>query len=516
MAREFEVKLEIPASAVSKVMRLPWLWELASGELKASRMASTYYDTPKFALRERGITLRVRRVGSARLQTIKASVNGAALPIERDEWEEEIVGDEPELKLAAGTPLDGISRKKLRRQLQPCFEVQVDRSAFPIQSANSAIEVAIDRSSIVGPAPVSFCEIELELKRGASTELARIARRIASEVPAALVLTTKADRGFALRKDEAPQPCLAEPIALDPSARVGEAFQSIGWSCLRHFVLNSAAVEAKDARAVHQMRVGVERLRAAMAAFAPVLDGPETDAVAAELKWLSDELRPARELDAFLHETLNAMYATHFDTSALDILCADVKARLDLALERAKAAVTSDRQRQLALRAALWLIAAEWSDRSQGARDQPSRRIGAFAERAVRKQLRAVVAPLRRFAQLDSGERDQLRRDLADVRHASEFFAGVLPGHRVTRKPFRAGSKELLAHLERLGDIAGQERLHDEFMRSWTANETAPAPQAAQKAFAMGYALGQQHQEKAWRTAAIKKAAGGFCALAVG
>jgi hypothetical protein len=157
-------------------MRLPWLWELATGELRASRIASTYYDTPKYALRERGITLRVRRVGAAHLQTIKARVAGGALPIERDEWEEEIVGDEPELKLAAGTPLDGISRKKLRRQLQPCFEVQVDRSAFPIQSANSAIEIAIDRASIVGPTPASFCEIELELKRGASSELARIAR----------------------------------------------------------------------------------------------------------------------------------------------------------------------------------------------------------------------------------------------------------------------------------------------------------------------------------------------------
>ena len=42
--------------------------------------------------------LRVRRVGSRYFQTIKASGNLA--PFERDEWETEIGGQEPDLSLA--------------------------------------------------------------------------------------------------------------------------------------------------------------------------------------------------------------------------------------------------------------------------------------------------------------------------------------------------------------------------------------------------------------------------------
>ena len=265
-AREFEIKLEIPAQTISKVMRLPWLWELASGELRASRLQSIYYDTPNFALRERGVTLRVRRSGAICVQTVKTAVNGAALPIERDEWEEELAGEEPDLGLV-GAPLNGISRKKLRRRLKPCFEIHVDRSAFPIQSANSAIEIAIDRAHIVGETSASFCEIELELKRGASSEMARIARRIAGEVPAALSLKTKAERGFALRQGQPAQPYAAEPVTLSLNVRVGEAFQIIGWSCLRHFALNKDAIEAGSAEAVHQMREGLQRLAAAIAIF---------------------------------------------------------------------------------------------------------------------------------------------------------------------------------------------------------------------------------------------------------
>ena len=513
MTREFEVKLEIPAAAASKVMRLPWLWELASGELRASRIASTYYDTPKYALRERGITLRVRRVGTTCLQTIKAAANGAALPIERYEWEEEIVGDEPELKLAAGTPLDGISRKKLRRSLAPCFEVQVDRSAFPIQSANSAIEVAIDRANIVGPNAASFCEIELELKRGASSELARIARRIASEVPAALALTTKADRGFALRQGLQPQPCDAEPIAMSAATRVGEAFQTIGWSCLRHFALNRDAVEFGDTRAVRQMRVGIRRLRAAITMFRRLLDGPETDAVDAELHWLADELRPAREHDVFLEETLTPMQATHMDPAALAALCADARTRRQAALERAKAAVTSDRYRQLVLRTALWLIAAEWSDKWELGRHQPSRRVGAFASRTLRQQTKRVLNDLRRFSRLDDAGRAELRAGLRELGYAAEFFAGVFAKKNRARTAFLATVRRLLVSLDRLKDFAVHERLHREFMEGWTAEAAEALADTTQKAFALGFALGQQELAREACLRAVEKDGARLAAL---
>lgn len=510
-AREFEIKLEIPAQTVSKVMRLPWLWELASGELRPQHLQSTYYDTPNFSLLARGVTLRVRRAGAMRVQTIKAAVNGAALPIERDEWEEQIAGEEPELHLG-GTPLEGMAKKKLRRKLKPCFEIHVDRSAFPIQSANSAIEIAIDRAHIVGEQSASFCEIELELKRGASSEMARIARRIASEVPAALSLKTKAERGFALRRGRPPQPHLGEPALLTPSTRVGEAFQSIGWACLRHFALNKDAIEAGDAEAGHQMRAGLMRLDAAIAIFGRLLDGPETDAVKAELDWMTGELDGACALDAFLEGVLGPMRAPQSDTKAIEALAEETEQRRDRALAHVIETVTSERYRQFVLRAALWLIAAEWSDKAALEYEEPSRRIGAFARRALTTSANDAAKRLCKFS-AGEGELAALRGALHRLRCAAGFFACLFTDKSAAARRYARLLDQLLADTGRLEDFATHERLRDDFMRSWTEADAPADPKTPQKAFAMGFALGQQTPEKTARSHAVVKASAKLAAL---
>jgi inorganic triphosphatase YgiF len=419
------------------------------------------------------VTLRVRRAGATRVQTLKAAANSAALPIERDEWEEELSGEEPALHLD-GTPLEGMAKKKLRRKLQPCFEIHVDRSAFPIQSANSAIEIAIDRAHIVGEQSASFCEIELELKRGASSEMARIARRIASEVPAALSLKTKAERAFALRRGQPAQPHFGEPAIITSATRVGEAFQAIGWACLRHFALNKDAIEANDTEAVHQMRAGLRRLDAAIALFGRLLDGPETDAVRAELAWLAGELDSACALDAFLEHALVPLRETQAETAEIDALCEETAQRRQRALAQVIETVGSERYRQFVLRTALWLIAAEWSDKAALQYAEPSRRIGAFAKRALNASAGETAKRLRKFA---GGANDlpELRASVHRLRCAVEFFA---------------------AH----------ERLRYEFMRAWTDADAPVDPKTAQKAFTMGFVLGRQTPERIARAEAVVKA----------
>lgn len=501
--REFEVKLEIPAQTVSRVMRLTWLWELASGELSATHLQSIYYDTPESTLRERGVTLRVRRIGTRRVQTIKAAANGAALPIERDEWEEDIASDEPQLKPLA-PPLEGLSRRKLRRRLRPCFEIHVDRSAFPIQSANSAIEIAVDRAHIIGEHALSFCEIELELKRGAASEMARIARRIASEVPAALSLRTKADRGYALLNQTSAQPYASEDICLDPATRVGEAFQHIGWICLRHFALNKDAVQTGDPQAAQEMRAGLRRLLAAIFTFRRLLDGPETDAVTGELEWLITQLDPACDLDDFLQATLEPLREIYRNDGALDVLCSDIVARREAALKAASEAIAGDRYRELVLRTALWLIAAEWSDAVKLTDEEPSHRARLFAAKAIADQTRRLAKLLNKKAAQSPDQLAELHQALRRLQASVEFFDGSLSRPSRERRAFRAFLKRLGRDVGWLVNLAAAERLRGALMQSWT--ESGADGASSQKAYALGFTLGQHAHERVRRLEALTTA----------
>jgi inorganic triphosphatase YgiF len=83
-------------------MHARWLTKAPIDKPNRQRLTSIYFDTPDFALRDQGVSLRVRKTDSANLQTIKAT--GGDI-ITRDEWENEIEDDRPKLSLARNTAL---------------------------------------------------------------------------------------------------------------------------------------------------------------------------------------------------------------------------------------------------------------------------------------------------------------------------------------------------------------------------------------------------------------------------
>src|SRR3974377_1617200 len=122
---EFEVKLELAPDSLRALKKIPLL-RAQNGASKRRVEVSVYFDTDDHKLRKKGVMLRVRRVGGRYIQTIKA--NGHSVPLERDEWEAEIAGREPDLSLAAGTALEPLITKKFRRRLKPLFARRVRRA----------------------------------------------------------------------------------------------------------------------------------------------------------------------------------------------------------------------------------------------------------------------------------------------------------------------------------------------------------------------------------------------------
>jgi CHAD domain-containing protein len=63
------------------------------------------------------------------------------------------------------------------------------------------------------------------------------------------------------------------------------------------------------------MRVGLRRLRAALSPFKDVLRGKETDRLKNELRWLTEQLGPARDVEVFISKTAAPYLKRHPDTA---------------------------------------------------------------------------------------------------------------------------------------------------------------------------------------------------------
>src|SRR5215471_12973139 len=195
-AREVELKLEVPAHSFYRLARSSLLRAARKKSSKPATLVSVYFDTDKLKLRDKGLSLRVRRIGRRHVQTIKQESGQKAALFDRNEWERDIGGKQPDLDATQDTALQPLLGKKLRRGLKPVFETRVRRTVYPIRREGSEIEVTIDKGKVeAGRRSAPLCEVELELKRGESADLFKVARALADEVPVQLAVKSKAERG---------------------------------------------------------------------------------------------------------------------------------------------------------------------------------------------------------------------------------------------------------------------------------------------------------------------------------
>ena len=447
--KEIEVKLELPPASVPELKTIPLL-RSPGKNAKSETQVSLYFDTGKHKLRKKGLMLRVRRVGNRYVQTIKAT--GNARLFERDEWESDIAGETPDLRLARDTALEPLLSNKFCRQLKPVFETRVSRTTYPIADGKRSVALTLDEGRIeAGRRSEPLCEIELELKRGEESELFELARVLSRAVPVQLALKSKADRGYELLEDKEKGAAKSAPIALAAGTSTRDGFRVIGRACLKQVVGNEPALLAGDPDGVHQMRVGLRRLRAAMSLFGDILRDPETDELKRELRWLSRELAPARELHVLETRVVAPVKRRHSRAAGVSSLSRDLAEQRAAALARAQEAVRSARFRGLTLEIAAWLETGLWTrPKDERMRDRGDAPIEDSAVEQLTRRFKKIRKRGRKLAQLDAARRHKLRIQAKKVRYASEFFAGLFPRKRASKR-----RKKFLSALGRVQDCLG-------------------------------------------------------------
>lgn len=453
MPSEIEVKLELSPEVVKRLTRADLL-----GKPEILKQTSTYFDTEDRRLFSSGFTIRIRRTGEARIQTVKATGQSASL-FARSEWETPVDGEAPVLDHS--NPLVNEFGSDL--ELAPMFDVEVERRVWIVEESGSKIEVALDQGMVVsGERNTDVRELELELKDGKPRDLFVLVRKIEALAPVGLGVQSKAERGFSLIEAQKFFH-KAESVHLDRSMHAAASFQAIAASCFRHFRMNEdILLRRRNAEALHQARVALRRLRSAFSLYKPLLQGEEPQRLKDELRWLAGVLGEARNLDVLLPKATD------------DDLWRRLSAAREAAYDDALKALSSSRARALMLDFSEWLHCGNYLvlPDTQEVRETSAADFAGTALDRMRKKLKKHGSAL---AEVDDEQRHEARKDAKKLRYAGEFFASLFDDKRGVRrhKRFMASMEELQDHLGALNDLAsGPEVLEKHDLADHPASES--------------------------------------------
>lgn len=457
---ESELKLQLDDEAQAKIHTLPLLEAITIGSPTTQHLTNVYFDTPELDLRRAGVELRVRHVDDKRLQTLKAGASVKGGLYQREEWEMEVTGDRPDLpavldKMGKGSShADVLNQRGLSDRLQPIFTVNVTRTVRRLRlRTGDDVEMAIDRGAIEhDQARETISELELELKSGDPTHLYPFALELLDGIPMRIGTRSKAERGYAMRQLAQKTIVKATKLKLDPAMTVEEAFEAVVANCMAQVRGNEHGVtHGTDPESVHQMRVGLRRLRSALGLFKEAI---ECSAVLQEeWRWLAAQLGAARDWEVLADSTLGHLDATMPADIDVGLLKEAALRQASTNREEAGRAVKSLRHTRLQLQFAEWMASKGWRQSLGNPKTAPAElSLKKFSGRVLRQAETRLLKRGKRFKDNEPESRHRARIAAEKARYATEFLESLYPKGRV--KDYVGSLSSLQQELGWLNDAA--------------------------------------------------------------
>jgi triphosphatase len=291
----------------------------------------------------------------------------------------------------------------------------------------------------------------------------------------------------------------AQPSFLPENSLAADAFRLTLLQCKWHITANMPAVEARDMEGMHQLRVGLRRLRVALSSFGGDFRNPQLEAIRIRAKTLAGRLAPARDLDVFSEELFEPAATANGALDAFEVLRKRAQAARRTAWDDAVMQVSGPGFRVFladlneAIDRRLWtgLFPGQGhATKGMLAFEAPGAKL---ADRMLAHRLKGARKRARHLESLSDAERHNLRIALKKLRYTAEFFAPFYEKRKV---------EKFLSRLSRMQDVLGA--LNDVAVARKTLNvlvSTEAVPSLLPRAeisFAAGIVYGW-HLERAAR-----------------
>jgi CHAD domain-containing protein len=413
------LEFDIRPADVPALLRSPALAARRHGRCRTSRIAIIWHDTAAGALKARGLAI-AEQAGRWRLERLRP--NGAA------DW-------------PPATPAPVLAEAASAGQLgadvtDPLVAVAAfagTRRSYNLLFGNEAGRLDVLEGALRGVAhdlPASRLQIA-----GPQPGLAGFAAELATQVDVAVPRAGLAAEAIAVAHGTRPLPRhLGAPHVL-PGLTVAASLALVTGH-LADVILYWAPIApgGDGAEPVHQMRVAVRRLRAALMLFRRVTVGTALPEVELALKDLAARLGRARDWDVFLDDTgADIRSAFPADMRVRGLVAAAAKRRA-AAYAALRDYVDSAAWRQLALRLALLPTTAPWVDPDDaGQAELLAGPIEAHAARVLDRLHRRLLQQGADMATLPADALHAVRKRAKKIRYGTEFFVLLFPAKRVKR-----------------------------------------------------------------------------------
>ncbi|WP_296945292.1 CYTH and CHAD domain-containing protein [uncultured Massilia sp.] len=455
---EYEIKLAVDAASAAQIKKTPALRANAVSRPHDEEHVDRYFDTGAFDLWKHGYALRVRSAGARHVQTLKGGGSALAGMHQRTELEAEVASEAPDLALFV-EQLDAVLPDLARRNgglhlaEEPVFVNRTKRTSWMLALPDGThVEVALDVGELQhGERTAQVRELELEVKDGDPARLYELAQQVHQALPVRIENVSKAERGYALAGEDKPQAVKAMPVGLERRASLGDALGAIVGNCLQQMQANVPAVQAGSVEGLHQMRVGLRRMRAALAMVRGMLQLPEP--LAGDIDWLAGELGDARNWDVFLAAVLPSLPLTEAHQPALARVQAAAREEAERHRARVRAAIASPRYTGMMLALGGWIAGKGWRPaglpQDAGLPPDPlAQKVRKSAPQLVQHASARVRKRARGYDLAQPEALHKVRIAAKKERYAREFFAALEHGKRATRR------HDLLADMQdELGEI---------------------------------------------------------------
>lgn len=230
------------------------------------------------------------------------------------------------------------------------------------------------------------------------------------------------------------------------------AFQAMTRDCLARMQAQRLGTIAGDAGALHQMRMAITRVRAAVEFFAPMTSDATWPKLKTELKWFHALLGDARDADV-----MSALvHRKRYRKWAASIVAHDRKG-YDRLYRRVAAGLRSKRFGRLMDALTRWVERGPWLMH----RDDDTRRraelLRAYCQRRLECWRTRLIRKGRRLATMDGKRRHNLRIKVKRYRYVLEMLGDICPP--AARAPLRHLLKPAKWLQRALGDLRDLQRL---------------------------------------------------------